>query len=58
MADGVIRSFPLGEYLREAGYDWEAPDLKDIHLSVNLSISEIRLAWDLWSTTVLLPKTI
>lgn len=58
MADGVIRSFPLGEYLLDAGYDWEAPDLKDIHLSVNLSISEIRLAWDLWSTTVLLSKMI
>lgn len=52
MADGVIRSFPLGEYLTASAYDWEAPDLEDIRLSVNLSISEISLETDLWSTVI------
>lgn len=52
MADGVIRSFPLGEYLQASAYDWEAPDLQDIHLLVNLSISEISFTWDLWTTVI------
>ena len=58
MADGVIRSFPLGEYLVASAYDWEAPNLKDIHLEVNLSISEIRLETDLWSNVIPLPIVI
>ena len=52
MADGVIRSFPLGTYLASSAYDWEAADLKDIHLSVNLSISEICMSTDLWRTVI------
>lgn len=58
LADGVIRSFPLGEHLFQSSYDWGAPNLKDIHLVVNLSISEIRLVTDLWSTSVPLEKMI
>lgn len=58
MADGVIRSFPLGEYLFQSSYDWGAPNLKDIQLQVNLTVSEIRLRMGLWERTVELEKAI
>lgn len=52
MPDRLVRSFALGAYLLKAGYDWSAPDLEDITLTVNLSVSEIRFQGSGWSDTV------
>lgn len=40
--EGAVRSFPLGAILQQCGYDWEAPDLADATLRLDLSVSGIR----------------
>ena len=50
MQDSVLRSFPLGTYLEEAGYDWTAPDLPDRDLEIDISVSSIRFQTGTWST--------
>ena len=52
LPDSILRSFPLDEYLRLAGYDWTAPDLADIPLRIDLSITEIRFRTGAWTTVV------
>ena len=49
MQDSVLRSFPLGTYLEEAGYDWTAPDLPDRDLEIDISVSSIRFQTGTWS---------
>ena len=41
MEDNVIRTFSLGAYLQNAGYSWTAPDLADITVHLDLSVSAI-----------------
>ena len=41
MEDHVIRTFSLGPYLQNAGYDWTATDLQDITVHMNLSVSDV-----------------
>ena len=41
MADNVIRTFSLGALLQKSGYDWTAPDLEDITVHLDLSVSAI-----------------
>jgi hypothetical protein len=48
MPDRVVRSFALGTYMLEAGYDWTAPDLEDLPLQIRLSVTELGLRDDLW----------
>lgn len=43
-----IRTFALGEYIAEAGYDWETPDLEDITLTIDYSLTELRLEVSDW----------
>lgn len=43
LKDSVLRSFPLGTYLEEAGYDWTAPDLPDRDLEIDISVTSIRI---------------
>ena len=50
MQDSVLRSFPLGTYLEEAGYDWTALDLPDRDLEIDISVSSIRFQTGTWST--------
>lgn len=52
MPDKVVRSFALGSYMLKAGYDWTAPDLDDLGLVINLSVSEIRFTSGNWTTVV------
>ena len=52
MPEGVLRSFALGTYLDQAGFDWTAEDLKDIALRIDLSVTAITFTIGLWSTTV------
>lgn len=45
---GGIRTFPLHEYIRIAGYDWSAPDLNDLNLKLYLTkgkVSVIVMGW-------------
>ena len=56
MPDRVVRSFSLGAYMLEAGYDWTAPDLDDLPLEIRLSVSEILIRSGLW--TQVIPVTI
>ena len=52
MPDQVVRSFALGTYMLEAGYDWTAPDLDDLPLQIRLSITELLLQSGLWKTVI------
>ena len=49
MPDRVIRTFALGNYLQEAGYDWEAPDLEDLTLQVRMSVTALRFQYSHWT---------
>jgi len=51
LEDGVVRSFPLDVCLREAAFDWEAPQLEDISLQVNLSVTDIRFTLGRWGSS-------
>ena len=44
MPEGVVRTFSLGAVLQKAGYDWTAPDLPDIGLRLDLSVTQITLS--------------
>lgn len=50
LEDNVLRSFPLGTYLENAGYDWNAPDLSDKALDIDIRVTAIRFQTGLWST--------
>lgn len=52
LPDQVIRSFSLGSYMKEAGYDWTAPDLEDLPLEIRLSVSELILQTSLWKKVI------
>ncbi len=46
---GVLKGFALGEFIAESGYDWEAPDLKDIEVGLDFAVTGIELeiqGWD------------
>lgn len=50
--EGALRTFALGEYLGESGYDWTAPDLEDAFIEVNYSATSITFKIDAWSRTI------
>lgn len=50
--DGTVRSFALGNYLLQAGYDWTAPDLEDLPLELDLSLTAITFRTAYWSTVI------
>ena len=52
MPDQVVRTFALGTYMLQAGYDWTAPDLDDLPLQIQLSITELLLQTSLWKTVI------
>ena len=52
MPDQVVRTFALGSYMLQAGYDWTAPDLDDLPLQIQLSITELLLQTSLWKTVI------
>ena len=49
--DGIVRSFSLGEYLRESGYDWTAEDLADAGILIDYAQTSITFVIGSWSTT-------
>ncbi len=52
MPDRVVRTFNLARFMLDAGYDWTAPDLEDMTLHIDLSVSEISFRTDNWSTVI------
>ena len=42
--DAVLRSFALGEYILEAGYDWEAASLKDMEVEIDIGLTSLTLS--------------
>ncbi len=45
---GILRRFPIGEYISESGYDWEEPDLKDLTLDIDVAVTEVKLVIEGW----------
>ncbi len=52
MPDRVVRTFNLGYYLEQAGFDWTAPDLEDRSLEIALSVTALTLRIDYWTTVI------
>lgn len=52
MPEGVVRSFALGNYMLEAGYDWTAPSLQDLSLEVNLSVTHLSFEIGRWTNVI------
>ena len=45
---GVCKVFALGMYISSAGYDWSAPDLKDISVVLDFAVSHLVLKVQGW----------
>lgn len=50
-SDRIVRTFALGSYIAASGYDWTAPDLADLTLQVDISLTSVKLSTDQWTTT-------
>ncbi len=46
---GNLRTFPLHEYIRQMGYDWTEPDLKDLKLTLNYTLTAVSLIIQGWN---------
>ena len=44
----VLKTFALGEIMAASGYDWEAPDLKDVTVGIDYSRSEVSISVEGW----------
>ena len=49
---GGVRSFAIGNYLAESGYDWAEDDLEDITVTIDYAATSARFIIDRWSTTL------
>jgi len=52
MPDRVVRTFDLGYYLEQAGYDWTEADLEDRTLEIDLSVTALTLRIDNWTARI------
>jgi hypothetical protein len=50
-SDRIVRTFALGSYIAASGYDWSAPDLADLSLQVDISLTTVTISTDLWTKT-------
>lgn len=50
-SDQAVRTFALGTYIAAAGYDWTAPNLEDLTLTVDISLTSVTISSDLWTLT-------
>lgn len=48
---GTEWTFALGEYLRLSGYDWTEPDLQDVRLDIDISLTDITFRTATWTHT-------
>ena len=56
--NGITRTFALGNYIAESGYDWSAADLKDISIVIDYSRTVVTLRIDGWSREIRLETVI
>ena len=49
---GVLRSFALGEFIAESGYDWGAENLEDLPVQIDYASTSITIKIDLWEKTI------
>ena len=47
----MVRTFALGSYIAAAGYEWTVPDLEDLSLQVDISLTSVTISSDLWTQT-------
>lgn len=50
--NGVLRSFSIGEYIIESGYDWTAENLEDVDIVIDYAKTEIAFSVNGWEKTV------
>ena len=50
-SDQIVRTFALGSFIAASGYDWSAPDLEDLTLHVDISVTSVTITTELWSRT-------
>lgn len=50
VSDGteVLKCFALGEYVAASGYDWDAEDLKDIVVTLDYSMTRVKIEVEGW----------
>ena len=46
--DKVVKKFPLGQYIKESGYDWDAPDLEDITIDLDIAVTHLSVVIQGW----------
>lgn len=46
--DKVVKTFPLGQYIRESGYDWNTPDLEDITIDLDIAVTHLSVVIQGW----------
>ena len=44
----VLKKFAIGEYVAASGYDWSADDLKDIVVTLDYSLTRLKIAVEGW----------
>ena len=57
-SDEVLRHFALGELMARGGYDWSAPDLADVTLTLDYARTRLTLHADAWEETVFFEKVL
>ena len=45
---GVLKRFPIGEYIAESGYDWMAEDLDDLTVELDFAVTRLTLVIQGW----------
>ena len=50
--DGYMKTFALGEYIIESGFDWKSPDLKDVLVHIDYAHTQIVFTINDWQKTV------
>lgn len=51
IGDGVGgKAFALGQYLSAGGYDWSAPDLEDVSVTIDYALTEVRVVVNGWES--------
>ena len=54
-SNGIVQAYPLGEWIKLAGYDWEAEDLDDIMVGADFAMGhyEVKIGdWDAGELTI------
>jgi len=51
-SDGLVRKFPLGQYIFRSGYDWSSKDLEDLDVVIEYSKTSALIQVNLWHTTL------